>query len=118
MLIDHPVELFVYQLTNVTVAVGYLYLAFAVLPHVPIRRQQSRIGGTGFFVTGGLIHLDLAATALLHPQMNVGEIMTSIHTLLIFALQSLFIWLFVTGLYMENSQCGTAGRSTDGPALD
>lgn len=98
---ENSFALFLFVLANLAITLGYLYLAFTVVPKVPVTLKRTKIGGTGFFVLCGLTHTDMALSALFHSSMTLGQMMTSWHMLGIHVPQAICVWLFVTGLYIE-----------------
>ncbi len=96
-----PVALFTFVLVNITITLGYLYLAIVVLPAIPVSLKRTKIGGVGFFLLCGLTHTDMALSALLHEHMSIGEMATSWQALAIHVPQAVCVWMFVTGLYLE-----------------
>lgn len=105
-LTEHPVLLLLFALANLTITLGYIYLALVVLPRIRVTLLQTKIGGVGFFLLCGLTHTDMALTALFDPDMSMGAMATSWHALAIHLPQAVCVWLFVTGLYIEVGQWG------------
>ena len=101
--------------SNVGIMIGYVFLAAFVVPRATVHLRRTRIGGIGFFITCGLHHLENVAHLLIDGSMPVGRAMTSVHMLLIDIPQLVFVWMFVTGLYLEAVRWGPwrATRSCD-----
>lgn len=125
---DHPIALFLFVLVNITITLGYVFLAATVVPKVPVTLVQTKVGGVGFFLLCGLTHTDMALSALFHPEMTMGEMATSWHMLAIHIPQAICVWLFVTGLYIEvgrwdflkhrDLEASAPGRRQDAAAPD
>lgn len=98
-----------FVVSNLTIVLGYLFMAAVVVPRVTIHLARTRIGGVGFFMLCGLHHLDNVLHFLQSPKVGVGELYVELHMLLIDVPQAVFVWMFVTGLYVELVRWGPWG---------
>jgi hypothetical protein len=92
---------FLFVASNVGIMLGYIFMAAFVVPRVTARLRRTRIGGVGFFLTCGLHHLENVGHVLFEGEQRVRDVMLSTHMLLIDVPQVVFVWVFVTGLYLE-----------------
>jgi hypothetical protein len=107
---EHPILQFCFLLANVAITLGYLFLALRVIPNIRVNLRRTKIGGIGFFLLCGATHLHLAFGALFCPTMSLAHMSTSWLMLAIHIPQSICVWLFVTGLYIEVGDWARADR--------
>jgi hypothetical protein len=99
--IENPLLQFVFVLTNIVIACGYVFVATKILPKIQVTLLRTKIGGVMFLSLCGATHLDMAYHALFEHGMTFAEMATSWHMLAIHIPQAVAVWLFVTGLYIE-----------------
>lgn len=97
---------FLFAISNIGITLGYVFLAAVVVPRATVRLNRTRIGGIGFFLLCGLHHLENVAHVLFEPEEPTDHTMLSLHMLVIDIPQMIFVWLFVTGLYLEMVRWG------------
>lgn len=97
----NDVSLWLEVAANVAIFAGYVFIALKVVPYVTVNLKRTRIGALGFFSLCGLHHLEGAVHLIVMPEENYHEAMLSWHMLLVDVPQAFFVWLFVTGLYLE-----------------
>lgn len=102
-----------FVVSNIGITLGYVFLAAVVVPRVTVRLRRTRIGGVGFFLLCGLHHLEGVAHVLFETDEGVGKVMLSNHMLLIDVPQAIFVWMFVTGLYLEMVRWGPWSANSD-----
>lgn len=108
---------FLFAFANLAITAGYLYLALMVMPKVTLTMRMTKIGGIGFFLLCGLTHLEMAGHAMLGPDETFGEMARSLHMLVIHLPQSIAVWMFVTGLYIELVRWGPWSRKGKRPVV-
>ncbi len=89
-------------LSNAAIVAGYVFLAAFVVPKITaVTLKRTLIGGCGFLITCAMHH----ALNILHLAFFPNEtIQESLHSGLMLAIdipQAIFVWMFVTGLYVE-----------------
>lgn len=111
---------FLFVVSNLTITLGYVFMAAVVVPRVTVHLGRTRWGGIGFFLTCGLHHLDNVYHLLFQGSARVQDVFPQLHMLLIDVPQAIFVWMFVTGLYVELVRWGpwntdrNAQEGTDG----
>lgn len=85
-------------ITNFGIALSYLFVAVAVLPHTYINREWIRWSGMAFFLTCGLTHTAMGLGAALGDHHLLFE---SGFMLVNHSIQLIATWIFVVGLYIE-----------------
>lgn len=91
---------------NIGIVLGYLFLALYVVPKATVKLRRTKFGGIGFFVTCAMTHFDQALHTWINPDEAYRHIASEWHMLLIHGAQVVFVWLFVTGLYLEYVRWG------------
>jgi len=104
-----------FVVSNVAITMGYLFLAAVVIPRVTVKLHRTRWGGIGFFLTCGLHHLDNVFHYLYSPDEQVQHVYVAWHMLLVDVPQAVFVWMFVSGLYIEFVRWGPWGAE---PVVD
>lgn len=94
-------RLMLFAVSNLTITLGYVFLSAYVVPRIAVRLTRTKIGGAGFFLLCGLHHLDNVYHALFQGQQSVRGVSVQLHMLMIDVPQAVFIWMFVSGLYVE-----------------
>lgn len=102
----------VFTIANLAITAGYVFLAAVVVPRVTVYLRRTRIGGIGFFLTCGLHHLDNVFHFLFQPTEQIREVYVESHMLYVDVPQAVFVWMFVTGLYLEFVRWGPWGADT------
>lgn len=90
-----------FVVSNLGITLGYVFLSAFVVPRVTVHLHRTRWGGIGFFLTCGLHHLDNVYHFLFQGSQRVDHVFVQAHMLLIDVPQVVFVWAFVTGLYVE-----------------
>lgn len=90
----------VFAVENLAIVVGYIFLAFAVVPYMQIQ-PWTKVWGTLFFFTCGLTHTELAIHAYLEDGLGFADGDIDLHMHLIHLVQAASVWGFVHGLYRE-----------------
>ncbi|MEO6159142.1 MAG: hypothetical protein ABIQ39_16110 [Ilumatobacteraceae bacterium] len=107
-----------FVVSNLTITAGYVFLAFAVVPRVTVRLRRTKIGGIGFFLLCGLHHADNVFHYMYQGNETVSRVFAQLHMILIDVPQAIFVWMFVTGLYIELVRWGPWGQLQDETSWD
>lgn len=87
----------IYAISNIGIALGYIFICLVVVPSFPVRLLQTKIGGGFFFLTCGLTHAHLAYHGFVKNSINHRDLFSTInHIVQVFA-----VWVFIWGLYQE-----------------
>lgn len=92
---------FLFVVSNISITLSYFFVAAVVAPRVTVKLRRTRIGAIGFFLLCGLHHIENVLHYLLAPHEPVSDVYETWHMLAIDVPQAVFVWMFVTGLYME-----------------
>jgi hypothetical protein len=99
--IENPLLQFLFVMANIVITGGYAFVALKIVPKINITLLRTKIGGVGFFALCGATHLHMAYSSLFETDMSFGHMATSWLSLAIHLPQAIFVWMFVTGLYIE-----------------
>jgi len=82
--------------SNFIIAIGYVLIAFTVLPNILVNRWWVKLVGLLFFVTCGITHIHLATHVILGDDSLV-----SLHSVVNHVVQAVTVQAFFFGLYLE-----------------
>lgn len=86
--------------SNGFIVLGYLFLAFFVVPYMQIR-LRTRWWGAVFFIMCALTHLELMVHGALREPLGLMDGDISYHMVVVHLIQAISVWGFVTNLYKE-----------------
>lgn len=86
---------------NLAITGAYLFAALFIGPRLKGTSDLTRIAGALFFATCGLHHMEGALHLQATPNLTVFEMFTTVHMLVIDAVQAASIWLFIIGVYLD-----------------
>lgn len=84
-------------IANLAITAGYLFVAFKIAPNFKVTKWYTKIGGVLFFLLCGMTHLQMAY----HAWSGTHHSYTSWVSLAIHIPQSIAVWMFVYGIYVE-----------------
>lgn len=90
----------VFTITNVVIILGYIFVAFAVVPYMEIR-TWTKVWGAIFFFFCALTHMELALHAYTETGLGFDTRGIDFHMHFVHIVQAISVWGFVTGLYRE-----------------
>ena len=103
-----------FGVSNVVIALGYLFFAVFVIRLLPVRRRTT-VAGVAFFALCALTHLDMDYHLIWEPTEGMGESAPQLHMQLIHVPQAFAIWAFVLFFFADMKRLATDRGTTDPP---
>ena len=99
-----------FTIENLVIVLGYIFMAFAVVPYMQIS-TSTKVWGSLFFFFCALTHIELAVHSYTQESLGFPDKSIDLHMHLIHFVQALSVWGFVHGLYREFVTPRVKGRT-------
>jgi hypothetical protein len=97
---DHPITLFLYVFSNLTIALACFCVAALITPRSKVTGKVARVGARMFFVALGLLMIDVTMLALF-SELDPKSIEWAWHAMILRVTSAIGAAVFAGGLYVD-----------------